>query len=109
MTADERDVIMQEFMDLEERCDPDPALQPEIWHDQIEAALKKSQTPGANSLVDLLNFGSRALASYLLTSVAPRLSSPMPKSGSSDESSDESNENPTPNQKSSETQATDDL
>jgi len=92
MTVDERDVIMTEFLDLEERCDPDPALMPELWHDQIEATLKKSSEPGASSLADLLNFGSRALSSYLLATADRLLNSPTPKSTSGQQSGTQSSE-----------------
>lgn len=80
LTVDERDVLMSEYLDLEAEVDPDPALMPEVWHEQIEAALKKKADEALGILV---NMPSRALIGYLL-SMAARLSiSPMPKSGSS--------------------------
>lgn len=92
MTIDERDVLMTEFLDLEERCNPDPALMPEIWHDQISATLKKKRTHSLDSLGELLNFGSRALASYMLTSAFQPSTLPTLKSGSSPDSSTISNQ-----------------
>lgn len=73
LTVDERDILITEYMDLEEQVDPDPLLQPEIWHDDVVAALKKSLHSTDEAVSILSNLGSRALLSFLLTTVAPQL------------------------------------
>lgn len=94
LTVDERDVLMSEYLDLEAEVDPDPALMPEIWHEQIMAALKKSPSEALGICV---NMPSRALIGFLI-SMADQLSiSPMPKSGSSNnENSNGSDKPPQP-------------
>lgn len=75
LTVDERDILISEYMDLEELVDPDPMLQPQQWHDDIVHALKKSLDDSDAAASILSNLGSRALLSFLLTTVAPRLAS----------------------------------
>jgi hypothetical protein len=72
LTVDERDILMSEYLDLEEEVDPDPLKMSRDWHAEIESALKKTP-PDVRALS---NFGSRTLIGYLLTTVRPRLISP---------------------------------
>ena len=79
LTIDERDILFSEYGDLEDEVDPDPMLAPEMWFDQIEAALKKKPAEASHQLS---SFGSRTLIGYLLTMANPPENSPSGNSGS---------------------------
>ena len=81
LSTDERDIMMSEYMDLEDEVDPDPMFKSEQWHAQVEEALKKSQVDEAAKALSLC--GLRMLAGYLLTTVRPQLISQTGKSTSS--------------------------
>lgn len=74
LTIDERDILFSDYLDLEELVDPDPVKMPEQWHDDITAALKKSQHDRDESVRILSNLGLRTLIGWCITMVAPRLS-----------------------------------
>ena len=79
LTLDERDILLSQYFDLEESVDPDPAFQSEQWHDEIMSALKKSPEQAVTTLSSL---GSRTLIGFLVTMVAPLLTSPTASSSS---------------------------
>ncbi len=97
LTRDERDILMTEYADLEEEVDPDPALQSEQWHREINAALKKSPEI---AMQELSNFGSRTLIGYLVTTVRPQFISRTSRSefGGLDTSSGSKTADPQPQQ-----------
>ncbi len=80
LSTDERDVFINSYMDYEEEINP-AALGLDIFHQQIGEILKKNDETN-QPLVDLMNFGSHSLASFLLTMVRPLLTSPSHKSTS---------------------------
>lgn len=78
LTVDQRDILMSEYMDLEEECDPDPINVPALWFEEVQAALKKQPEEAARLLS---SFGSRALVSYLLSTASQQLSLQLGSSG----------------------------
>jgi hypothetical protein len=73
LTVDERDILVSEYMDLEEQVDPDPANMPDIFYDEIISALKKSLKDPTGAASSLSNFGSRTLIGFLLTTASQLL------------------------------------